>query len=141
MLIRGKIVTKRKKIIGRGYGSGKGGHTASRGTKGQGSRTGYNPSPFFEGGQNPVIKSMPYLRGFKRKKRPISILKFSDLEKHFNDGDKIDLAILKEKKLIKSDKVKVLNNGKISKSFIFGDEIKFSSSAFKEIEKIKGKKE
>lgn len=140
MLIRGKIITKRKKIIGRGYGSGKGGHTVSRGTKGQGSRTGYNPSPFFEGGQNPVIKSMPYIRGFKRKKKPISIVKFSDLEKHFNDGDKIDVSTLKAKKLVKFDRVKVLNNGKISKKFIFGDEIKFSGSAFKEIEKIKGKK-
>ena len=34
-----KTVTKRKKRVGRGYGSGKGGHTSGRGQKGQKSRS------------------------------------------------------------------------------------------------------
>lgn len=52
------------KRVGRGYGSAKGGHTSGRGQKGQRSRTG---SPkvalWFEGGQLPLIKRLPMLRG------------------------------------------------------------------------------
>ena len=33
-----KVVQTRKKRVGRGYGSGRGGHTAGRGQKGQKSR-------------------------------------------------------------------------------------------------------
>ena len=141
MLIRGKITTKRKKIVGRGYGSGKGGHTASRGTKGQKSRSGYNPSPFFEGGQNPIIKSLPYLRGFKRKNPAVSIVKLADIERIFSEGDKIDLKVLKEKNLVKYDNVKILSGVKISKAFIFDKNLKFSKSALNAIEKVKGKVE
>ena len=42
-----KIVKRKKKRVGRGYGSGKGGHTAGRGQKGQKSRT--NIGILFEG--------------------------------------------------------------------------------------------
>lgn len=57
--IKGKI-TKR---VGRGVGSGKGGHTVGRGTKGQRSRVGSSIPLWFEGGQLPLNKKLPYLRG------------------------------------------------------------------------------
>ena len=55
------VKTKEKKRVGRGYGSGVGGHTATRGQKGQKAR---NSVPlWFEGGQLPIVKRLPFLRG------------------------------------------------------------------------------
>ena len=54
-----KTVTKSNKRVGRGYGSGKGGHTASRGQKGQKSRVGSKIPLWFEGGQLPGVKKYP----------------------------------------------------------------------------------
>lgn len=51
------------KRVGRGYGTGVGGHTSGRGTKGQWSRTGGGVPLWFEGGQLPLIKRLPMLRG------------------------------------------------------------------------------
>lgn len=52
---------------GRGFGTGKGGHTVGRGTKGQKSRSGYSiPRPGFEGGQMPLSRRLPKLKGFTR---------------------------------------------------------------------------
>ena len=42
------------KRLGRGYGSGVGGHTSTRGTKGQKSRAGHKSLVFFEGGNVPL---------------------------------------------------------------------------------------
>ncbi|MDP9379051.1 MAG: 50S ribosomal protein L15 [Chloroflexota bacterium] len=52
-----------RKRVGRGYGSGHG-KTSGRGQKGQGSRSGGNTRPGFEGGQLPLLRRMPYKRGF-----------------------------------------------------------------------------
>lgn len=57
------ITTKQAKRRGRGYGSGKGGHTSGRGQKGQSSRQGANVPLWFEGGQLPLIKRLPMWRG------------------------------------------------------------------------------
>lgn len=54
---------KKKKRVGRGTGSGHG-KTSGRGTKGQKSRSGPNVRIGFEGGQLPIMKRMPYKRGF-----------------------------------------------------------------------------
>jgi large subunit ribosomal protein L15 len=58
-------VTKNRKgnRVGRGIAAGQG-KTAGRGTKGQGARKSSNLRPGFEGGQNPISKSMPKLPGF-----------------------------------------------------------------------------
>ncbi len=59
------IVKKNKSAtrVGRGISAGKG-KTAGRGTKGQKSRAGSSRKPGFEGGQNPLYKRIPKLRGF-----------------------------------------------------------------------------
>src|SRR5260221_5687115 len=54
---------KTSKRLGRGIASGKG-KTATRGTKGQGSRTGSSKKPGFAGGQNPLMQQLPKLPGF-----------------------------------------------------------------------------
>jgi len=56
--------TRKSKIIGRGMGSGVGGHTTGRGLSGATARTGYQyPRRTFEGGQNPLSRRLPRYRG------------------------------------------------------------------------------
>lgn len=65
-----QLVTPKKKSakrVGRGISSGQG-KTAGRGTKGQLSRTGSSKKPGFEGGQTPLMRRLPKLRGFKAYK-------------------------------------------------------------------------
>lgn len=71
-----KTITRRSKRQGQGYGSGKGGHTSGRGTKGQKARTGV--SVLFEGlkVRKSLYKRLPLKRGkdkFKAAKKPFPI--------------------------------------------------------------------
>ncbi len=50
--------------VGRGHGSGKV-KTGGKGTKGQNARAGGGVPPYFEGGQLPLIRKLPYRRGFR----------------------------------------------------------------------------
>lgn len=70
-----KVVTRRKKRVGRGGGSGKGFHTSGRGQKGQTSRSGYHEKRSFVGGQNPINRAFPRRRTLSRKSvvKPVSI--------------------------------------------------------------------
>jgi len=114
------IKKKNKKIIGRGMGSGKGSHTVGKGTKGQKSRTGYKaPSKLFEGGQNPIYRRIPKLRGFSRGyfKGKEQIITLSDLSK-LDEGAIVNQELLIEKKLVargKDQMVVILNEGDLSK--------------------------
>lgn len=58
---------KKPKRVGRGISAGQG-KTAGRGTKGQSSRTGGKRRPGFEGGQTPLMKRLPKMRGFTSHK-------------------------------------------------------------------------
>jgi len=58
---RGAVRERRR--IGRGHGSGKV-KTGGKGTKGQNARAGGGVPPYFEGGQLPLIRKLPYRRGF-----------------------------------------------------------------------------
>jgi large subunit ribosomal protein L15 len=67
------VIEKQKKRVGRGYGSGKA-KTAGRGTKGQLARG--KTRPGFEGGQLPLIKRLPFRRGFGNtslKVKPLAV--------------------------------------------------------------------
>ncbi len=55
--------THRKKRVGRGTAAGQG-KTAGRGTKGQGARQGGGPGLYFEGGNLPFFRRLPFKRGF-----------------------------------------------------------------------------
>ena len=61
--------TKKRKRIGRGEGSKRGG-TSTKGHKGQQSRAGYSRKPAFEGGQTPLVRRVPKFGGLKRKNPP-----------------------------------------------------------------------
>jgi large subunit ribosomal protein L15 len=55
--------TRNRKRVGRGISAGQG-KTAGRGTKGQGSRQGGGPSLYFQGGNLPFFRRLPFKRGF-----------------------------------------------------------------------------
>ena len=79
--------THRKKIVGRGIGSGVG-KTSGRGHKGQKARSGGGVRPGFEGGQMPLYRRLPK-RGFTNifAKKYVAV-NVEVLDK-FNDGDEV----------------------------------------------------
>ncbi len=103
---------RRKKILGRGPGSGHG-KTSTRGSKGQTSRAGRDFYAGFEGGQTPLIRRMPK-RGFTSIfKKEFQIVNLENLKKI--KGEIISVEILKKKGLIKDRDipVKILGKGEI----------------------------
>jgi large subunit ribosomal protein L15 len=134
-----KTTTKSSKRLGRGYGSGKGGHTSTRGMKGQKSRGGSKIPLWFEGGQLPLIKRLPMLRGKKKMNvvRPTAEISLTDLENM--SADIITLDALKLEKVIdkRFAKAKIINNGNISRKITVKD-IKVSKGAQEIIEKAGG---
>jgi large subunit ribosomal protein L15 len=123
---------KRKKILGRGPGSGHG-KTSTRGSKGQTSRAGRHFYLGFEGGQSPLIRKFPK-RGFVSKfKKEYQIVNLEDL-KRIKDTT-INPNLLEEHGLIKDKHklLKILGNGEIE------NPITISAHAFskKAAEKIK----
>lgn len=113
-----KIKAKR---IGRGYGSGVGGHTVGRGTKGQKSRTGHKSLVAFEGGQTPFFRRMPKFNGFKPlNKIHNTVVNLDILEENFKSGDTVSLDSLKEKGLVatKVSSVKILGSGDLKKKVV-----------------------
>lgn len=128
---------KKKKILGRGSGSGHG-KTSTRGHKGQTSRAGHHFYPGFEGYQSPLIRRIPK-RGFKsRKRKGYQIINLQQLNKLTNDI--LSAQTLQECGLI-SDKnrpVKVLGKGTLNRP-IKVEAAAFSKSAREKIEEAGGK--
>ena len=90
----------RRKRIGRGPGSGRGGHTSTRGQKGQGSRSGSSTRPGFEGGQLPLARRLPK-RGFNNKRfATIYIPVNLDSLNQFEEGARVDEAELRKVGLV-----------------------------------------
>ncbi len=108
--------TKKKsaKRVGRGIAAGQG-KTAGRGTKGQGSRTGWSKRPGFEGGQNPLMQRLPKLRGFRSYKVPAENVFTDELDVV---GTKVNNETLATKGLVSNPyvKVKLLFRGDVTKS-------------------------
>ena len=99
--------------VGRGMASGKG-KTATRGHKGQNSRSGGGVRPGFEGGQTPLFRRLPKI-GFTSLNRKEYVIFNLDRLDALKLKD-INHSTLLEKKLIKNDKalIKILGNGKVS---------------------------
>lgn len=112
--------TKSRKRVGRGYSSGKGGHTVGRGSKGQKSRQGGKIPLWFEGGQLPLIKRVPMWRGKGRMSvvRPTAEVRLSDLEKM--KSKTVSLATLKEERVIdrRFKKAKIIATGKLKRAVV-----------------------
>ncbi|MDF1513674.1 MAG: 50S ribosomal protein L15 [Anaerolineae bacterium] len=111
--------TKKRKRVGRGISAGQG-KTAGRGTKGQNARSGGGVRPYFEGGQLPLVRKLPFLRGEKFFNpyhvnfEPVNV---DELEAYFDASDTITPASLTEAGLIKkeSDLIAILGRGDIEK--------------------------
>lgn len=120
-----KIVTRSKKRVGRGMGSGKGSHTVGRGQKGQRSNTDIHI--LFEGlkMKKSFLKRLPLQRGkgkFHAKGGP-AILNIRDLEV-LPTNSKITLDLLIKEGLVEKDRaekygVKILAGGETTKKFTF----------------------
>jgi large subunit ribosomal protein L15 len=105
--------TRERRRVGRGIG-GKGGKTAGRGTKGQGAR--HNPRPGFEGGQMPLSRRIPKLKGFKNPFRiEYAVINLDTIEGF--DGTEITPETLRTKGLVrKQGLVKVLGRGELTRA-------------------------
>jgi len=130
---------KKNKRLGRGEGSGSGG-TASRGHKGQKSRSGYSKKVGFEGGQMPIQRRLPKY-GFtninRKEYKAINISTLQTLAEKLN-LDKLDiLSMLSAGLISKNDKVKILGKGKLEKKLEVHAHA-FSKSAIEAIEAKSG---
>jgi large subunit ribosomal protein L15 len=128
-----KSTQKKSVRVGRGEGSNRG-KNSGKGHKGQ-TKHGGKVRIGFEGGQKPLIKRIPKLRGFKRidYKTTEVTLSLSVLDKNFKDGEQISLETLKSKNLIttKTKKVRVIKAGTITKklSLVPGEPIHLTKGA------------
>jgi len=136
-----KTITRRKKRLGRGYGSGKGGHTSGRGMKGQKSRTDIHI--LFEGlkVKKSFIKGLPVLRGKGKNPRSVKPFVISANKLNSLNSKKINLETLVKARLVskkdaKSRGVKILG-GKLEKKFDVY--VPVSSSVRSQVEKLGGK--
>ena len=104
--------SKSKLRKGRGE-SGKRGKTAGRGTKGTGARK--TVPAYFEGGQIPLYRRIPKLRGLKNKpKMSYVVVNVSDLQAKNLEGE-VNIDTLKEMGLTrKKGLVKILGNGEVT---------------------------
>lgn len=137
------ITTKSSKRRGRGYGSGRGGHTVGRGMKGQKSRR--KIGILFEGVKmkKSFIKRLPLRRGkgkFKASSKPL-VIKLNYLNLLPADS-KVDIDLLVKQNIInakdaKSYGVKILGDGEITKKLTIL--VPISKSATKKVEKAGGK--
>lgn len=126
----------RRKVVGRGLGSGKGTYS-TRGNKGQTKRTGHSKMPaIFEGGRQPLVRQLPKNRGFKGLNTKAKAVSLSDLNV-FNDGDTVDMNALKSKGLVDDGvaKAKILK-GEIKKKLKI--KLPVSASVKEAVEKAGG---
>ncbi|MBU1044289.1 MAG: 50S ribosomal protein L15 [Candidatus Omnitrophica bacterium] len=135
-----KSAHKKKKIVGRGSGSGHG-KTSGKGHKGQMSRSGKTIRPGFEGGQMPLIRRIPK-RGFTSKfKAEYQIVNLQTLNKceensSISSKELLSLGLIHKLHV----PVKILGKGKLTKKINIKAE-KFSKTAQDAIEALGGKVE
>lgn len=139
-----KTSQKSYKRIGRGHGSGRGGHTSTRGSKGQNSRT--SVGLFFEGTKvkKSLLKRLPLFRGkgkFKSFKKPSYVINLKYLTT-FTAGEEVTLESLRVKGIISKNlpndaQIKILGDGDINVPLTFF--LQVSKKALEKIEKAGGK--
>jgi len=129
---------KNRKRVGRGTGSGHG-KTAGRGMKGQNSRAGGGPRPYFEGGQLPLVRRLPHKRGFTNIFKVYYTVVNLDRLAAFGNGTRVDPEALVAAGIIKSTReaVKILGQGEV-KHALTVEAHRFSTSAKQKIEAVGG---
>jgi large subunit ribosomal protein L15 len=127
---------KKRKRVGRGISAGQG-KTAGRGTKGQNARSGGGKGPYFEGGQLPLARRLPYKRGFNNPNiyQPINVRDLAG----FEEGTEVDPVVLTFVGLLKKpdDPVVILGDGELDVALIVRAH-RFSKSAQEKIEAAGG---
>ena len=133
-----KAASEKRKRIGRGMGSGMG-KTATRGHKGQGSRSGSRLMRGFEGGQMPLHRRLPkrgFTNIFKKEYAIVNLDRIAALGE-----SSVTLELLRKAGLAgKHDLVKVLGDGEL-KAAVTVQAHRFSKSAQEKISKAGGKAE
>jgi large subunit ribosomal protein L15 len=125
---------KDRKRVGRGR-AGAGGKTAGRGTKGWGAR--HNPKLGFEGGQMPLQRRVPKLKGFKNPNRvEFAVVNVETLAQYF-DKDVDPAALVAHGLAHKGRPVKILARGELDKALAVRAHA-FSATAREKIERAGG---
>jgi large subunit ribosomal protein L15 len=122
-----------KKRVGRGPGSGHG-KTASRGSKGAKSRSGFRFKRGFEGGQMPLHRRVPK-RGFTNIFRvEYAVVNLDTLAEVFEAGSSVTPEVLRERGLVReaTSPIKVLGRGDCGKALTVRAH-KFSDAAVKKL--------
>jgi len=129
---------KGRRRVGRGR-AGAGGKTAGRGTKGTGARKSLRAG--FEGGQMPLARRVPKLKGFKNpNRREYSVVNVERLTQVFGSGE-VDPAVMLERGLVRKGlPVKVLARGEVDKPLVVKAHA-FSAAAVAKIEGAGGRAE
>lgn len=110
-----KGAVRERTRIGRGHGSGKV-KTGGKGTKGQNARAGGGVPPYFEGGQLPLIRKLPYRRGFRnpfrKEYREVNVRDLAE----FPDGATVGPEEFEAMGILRGRKgdVKVLGEGELA---------------------------
>lgn len=129
---------KPRKRVGRGSAAGQG-KSAGRGTKGQASRSGGTKGPYFEGGQLPLVRRLPFRRGFTNIFRvdyvPVNLYRLEGFSAH----DEVTPATLAEAGIIRSSAlpVAILGEGDLDRPLVVRAH-RFSASARTKIEEAGG---
>lgn len=108
---------KKRKRVGRGTGSGKG-KTSGRGQKGQNARNGAGIRANFEGGQLPLTKRLPKLRGFNNRFKVYYVpVNLDQIDRLFGAQEEVSQQSLAAVGLLgnTTDPVVVLARGEVTK--------------------------
>jgi len=130
---------KNRKRVGRGDGSGNGSYSG-RGMKGQKSRSGGGVRPGFEGGQLPMIKRLPSLRGFTNVfKKQFNAVNLDRIIEKFPEGGDIETKDLVGARVIRDNghPTKILGRGEVTVGLNITAN-KFTKSAKEKIETAGG---
>ncbi|HEY3209634.1 MAG TPA: 50S ribosomal protein L15 [Actinomycetota bacterium] len=110
-----KGAVRERRRVGRGRAAGQG-KTAGRGTKGYNAR--HNPKPGFEGGQMPLQRRIPKLKGFANPNRvEYAVVNVDKLGQAFEAGTEVTPELLRQRGMVrKSLPVKVLGQGELDRA-------------------------
>lgn len=136
--------TKKNKRKGRGVGSGRGGHSSTKGTKGQKSRSGSHALPvWFEGGQMPLVRRLPkfgFRSPFRKENRIVNVGRLARMVEDGRldaDADVTPEVLAEAGAVRKPERVKILGSGKIDQALDVSAHA-FSASAKEKIEAAGG---
>jgi len=130
---------KKRKRVGRGISAGQG-KTAGRGTKGQKARSGGGKGVYFEGGQLPLARRLPYKRGFTNiRKVHYKAVNLKQLAEFDFDGLDVTPEIMAAIGLVKkeTDPIVILGDGELDVKLNVKAH-RFSASAREKIEAAGG---